>query len=130
MCCGDHHGRAHGWEEAKMVSRRISKEKYVLAAIITFLIFFSGLSLGIILDNARLKDLQFTARKQEADYNSLQFTYFFISNIDEDGRNCNVLRTALDKTTAELGESLYFINAYEKRKKFFDTIKHVDREVE
>ena len=39
--------------------RKISKDKYFIAFIITFLIFFLGLSLGMVIDNARVQSLQY-----------------------------------------------------------------------
>lgn len=100
-----------------MVTRRISKDKYLLAGFITFLIFALGLTLGMVLDNARLKALEYDAREQEIDFASLQFQYLYLTSIDTEGESCPVLRTALDKSVAELGKTLDHLEEYKKDSK-------------
>lgn len=89
-----------------MVTRKISKRKYLLAAVLTFLIFSLGLSLGVILDNIRLQQVEFDNRVQEVDYASLQMQYVYLTSLEQDEENCVVLRQALENNVLELGESL------------------------
>jgi len=88
-----------------MVKRKISKHKYFLAGVLTFLIFSLGLSLGIIIDNIRLQQVEFENKIQEVDYASLQLQYALITSLEQE-ENCAVLRKALENNVAELGESL------------------------
>ncbi len=95
-----------------MVVRTISKGKYLLAGLITFLIFSLGMTLGVIIDNARLKTMQYQTEKQEIDFESLQFQYLFLTSLDEEGESCSALQTTLDKSVAELGKTLDKFVAY------------------
>ena len=97
------------------IQRRISKSKYVLAGVMTFMIFSLGLTLGIILDNYRLKWADREIKKQEMEYSSLQFQYLYISTLKAGNESCAVLSTALEKSTAQLGESLDRFLEYEKQ---------------
>jgi hypothetical protein len=97
------------------VKRTISKSKYLIAAIITFMIFSLGLTLGIIVDNFRIAWADFEIRKHELEYSSLQFQYLYISTLEKGEESCEVLNTALEKTIAQLGESLDQFLEYEKR---------------
>jgi hypothetical protein len=96
------------------VQRRISKSKYFLAGFITFMIFSLGLTLGIIIDSSRLKWADRELKKQEMEYASLQFQYLYITSLKEANESCSVLGTALEKSTAQLGESLDRFLEYEK----------------
>lgn len=89
-----------------MVVRTISSGKYVLAGLITLLVFSLGMSLGIIIDNARLKTLQYQTEKQEIDFESLQFQYLYLTSLEEEGESCSALQATLDKSVAELGKTL------------------------
>lgn len=97
--------------------RVLSKEKYIIAGIITFLIFSLGLALGIIIDNARLKILEYEAERREIDFASLQFQYLYLTSLDSEGESCSVLNTALDKSVAELSKSLEQFVQYKKGSK-------------
>ena len=48
-----------------VVKRKISKTRYIAAAIITLLIFIPGLLLGMIIDNERVRSLEFQSENQE-----------------------------------------------------------------
>jgi len=89
-----------------VVKRKISKEKYFLAAILTFLVFSLGLSLGFILDIMRVNWAEQLNNEREADYNSLQFQYLYLSTLEEVNESCLVLNTALRKSIEDLVESL------------------------
>ncbi len=46
--------RKLGGDRKTMLQRKISKEKYVIAAIITAAIFFMGFFLGLVVENKRV----------------------------------------------------------------------------
>ncbi|MBT3408447.1 hypothetical protein HN415_07225, partial [Candidatus Woesearchaeota archaeon] len=50
-----------------VVERKISLNRYVVAGIITFLVFTLGLLLGLIMDNERVQYLDKRAEFQEID---------------------------------------------------------------
>lgn len=94
--------------------RKISSDKYIVAAVLTILIFSLGFSLGIIIDNFRIKDVEQNNRKQEVDYASLQMQYLYLSSLEHDAQNCAVLSKALEEIVAQLGESLDEFLEYKK----------------
>lgn len=90
-----------------MVKRRqISKDKYIIAAILTFLIFFLGLSLGVIIDNYRLEYVEFESKRQEMDFTSLQFMLGYLSNLQSSNETCAALRVAFEGSVDRLAESM------------------------
>ncbi|MBS3098317.1 hypothetical protein J4209_05980 [Candidatus Woesearchaeota archaeon] len=89
-----------------VIERKISKNKYLLAAILTLLIFFLGLFLGIILDSIRLNWSEKIIKQQEIDYQSLQFQYLYLTELENENASCTVLHTTLDKIVKDLSESL------------------------
>jgi len=95
-----------------VVERKISKEKYLLAALLAFLIFSFGLSLGIILDNARAKWAEKVTKEQEINYASLQLQYLYINTLEESNQSCSVLRIALAEAVKELSKSLDKLSQY------------------
>lgn len=96
------------------VKRKVSKSKYLIAGVITFMIFSLGLTLGIIVDNFRISWADFELRKHELEYSSLQFQYLYISTLEKGEEGCKVLNIALEKTISQLGESLDQFLEYEK----------------
>lgn len=89
-----------------VVERKISKEKYFIAALLAFLIFSLGLSLGIILDNARAKWAEKVTKEQEVNYASLQMQYLYLTTLIESNQSCSVMRIALGESVKELSKSL------------------------
>ncbi len=90
----------------KMVARKLSTKRYVVAGIITTLVFVLGVSLGIIFENARVVHNEELLKDQEASIASLQLQYFYISEMQNSNDVCPVLTTALTDSIERLGESL------------------------
>lgn len=97
-----------------VVKRRISKEKYILAAVLTILIFSLGLTLGAIIDNYRVKYIEDVSKLQEAEYKSLQFQYLYLTTLEQEGESCPVLSATLERTVNDLSSSLNKFLEYEK----------------
>lgn len=96
------------------VKRKVSKGRYFVAGIITFLIFFLGITLGMIMDNERLNYLESKNDVQKINYDSLQLQYLYLSYIPEDDGTCPILQVALEDSIAELSESLEDIERYQQ----------------
>ncbi|MDP6293600.1 MAG: hypothetical protein QF486_06020 [Candidatus Woesearchaeota archaeon] len=94
-----------------VMQRKISTSDYVIAGIITILVFSLGLSLGIIIDNARYKNTEVQIRTQELDYNSLQFQSLYLSTLERE-RSCPVLQASLKTAIFDLSESLEKVISY------------------
>ena len=102
--------------------RRISKDKYIIAGIITFLIFGLGITLGIILEDYRYTLVEDINHKQDVDYLSLQMQYLYLNSFNN-FNNCPVLSTTLKETVKDLSESLSKVVVYEEEKDFSDLRK-------
>ena len=81
--------------------REISKEKYLVAALITLGVFFLGLLLGLVIEGRRVSYIEALDREQKLGYESLQLQYAFIDQLSQE-KNCD----AVSKTFALTVESL------------------------
>lgn len=99
------------------VKREISKDKYILAFILTSIIFILGLTLGMLFDNLRLNWADLENKEQEVDYLSLQFQYLYITTLESKNASCAVLKTTLEKSISDLSESLETFANYKDQTK-------------
>lgn len=97
------------------IKRKVSRSKYVMAGVLTFMIFSLGLTLGIIMDSFRISWAEQEVKQHELGLAGLQFQYLYISSLEDSKDSCNVMNIALEKTIAQLGESLDKFLEYEKR---------------
>lgn len=93
--------------------RTISTDKYVIAGIITALIFALGLTLGFILEDTRYGLIQKVNEEQEVKYMSLQLQYFFLTSF-QNNNSCPMLTATLRETISDLSTSLSEVIAYEE----------------
>ena len=97
--------------------RRIRKNKYALAGILTMLVFTSGLLLGLVIIEYKLDYIQQLSKTQSADYVSLQFQYNYIENLETSAltkeEKCNVLSATLENNLKLLSPALEKLEAYE-----------------
>ena len=100
-----------------VVKRKISKDKYVPAFILTSIIFVLGLALGMLFDNLRVKWTESENRGQEVDYLSLQFQYLYLTTLKDKNDSCSALHTAMEKAIRDLSESLQTTIKYKKETK-------------
>jgi hypothetical protein len=84
-----------------MVTRKISKNRYFLAFLITLIVFTLGLLLGLVVENKRIDLVEARDHQQKLDFGSLQLQYQIIDLLDEE-KNCD----ALEKTFEESVENL------------------------
>lgn len=96
--------------------RRISKEKYVVAGVITILIFLLGVLLGMVVDDVRISLSEKLVKEQELSYKSLQLQFLYLSTFSEEGldNNCNVIQISLRNAIDDLGSSLTDVLEFEK----------------
>ena len=97
--------------------RRIRKNKYALAGILTIVIFTMGLMLGLLVNEQKLNYIQQLSKTQSADYASLQFQFNYIENLETidltTKERCDVLLATLENNLKLLGPALDKIEAYE-----------------
>ncbi len=97
----------------KPVWRTISKEKYITAGIITLLIFFLGITFGLVIENHRYDLTQEVNEELEVKYLSLQLQHLYLNSFSNQD-NCPILATALKETVKDLSDSLSEVIAYEE----------------
>lgn len=104
--------------------RTISTDKYIIAGIITALIFGLGLTLGLVLEDARYGLIQQVNQDQEVRYQSLQLQYLFLTTFHNEN-SCPILTTTLQETITDLSNSLNDVVSYEEKKKGDDVKKTI-----
>jgi len=92
--------------------RKISTSKYLVAGIITVLVFSLGLTMGLILEDHRYNLIELVNAEQETRYLSLQLQYLYLTSFSN-YNNCPILETALKEATTQLDESLRGVIEYE-----------------
>lgn len=93
--------------------RIISKEKYIVAGVLTFLIFSLGITLGFLLQDQRYKIVEEINLQQDVNYLSLQLQYLYLNSFQAQD-NCPVLSAALKNTVQDLSESLDEVITFEE----------------
>jgi hypothetical protein len=94
------------------MSRKLSGKKYLLAFILTLLIFSGGIIVGILFENVRLNDSNQINLQEKVNLRSLQLQQSYIeSGIAE----CNALNDILEANIAELSKKVQIISGYEKK---------------
>lgn len=100
-----------------MTFRKVSKEKYVLAFLLTTFIFAFGLVLGLYVQEQRYDWATSVADEQEINYMSLQLQYLFLTTFDL-SENCAVLQTSLRDSIDDLSDSLAKVIEFEEEEDF------------
>jgi thiol-disulfide isomerase/thioredoxin len=93
--------------------RKISTDKYIIAGVITFLIFSLGLTLGLVLEDQRYGLVEEINQEQEIKSLSLQLQYQFLTSTSSYD-NCPTLSATLRSTITDLSDSLGEVIAYEE----------------
>lgn len=75
--------------------REFSKKRYLLALLITSLIFVFGLMLGLVIEGVRISYLEEFNIRQAMDYQSLQLQYQFIDQLGQE-KNCGAISKTFD----------------------------------
>ncbi|MBC8444027.1 hypothetical protein H8D83_00425 [Candidatus Woesearchaeota archaeon] len=112
--------------QTKLIERKISIERYIIAGTITLLIFALGLSMGFVLDYKRITWIEEQSKAQELDYQSLQLQYLYLNTIDDTEKSCHILGNTLQTTLITLSETLEDLEKFEKdtklNKKEYNTL--------
>lgn len=108
-----------------MVKRDFSRQRLILALILTVMIFSLGVTLGVIVDYERLNRSEDASDQTELNYESLQLQYLFLSQLDDTQESCPILRAALQSSVEELGYSLDAFERYQQQTFFNKERYHV-----
>lgn len=92
--------------------RKVSKEKYIIALILTLGIFLLGMLFGLFVESKRLVYVENEERLQEIDFSSLQLQYQYINQLSEE-RDCEALMDTYDISLENLDDTRVRIEEYE-----------------
>ena len=95
----------------KMVERKISKGKYIIAFIITIAIFIAGLLLGLALTKERIAQAEESTSNQQAAYDSIQLQYLLLKNLEQEN-NCPAAIKTLETNIFELDNARIKLESY------------------
>ena len=98
-----------------MTERTLSTKKYLLAFILTLLIFSGGIVFGIFVENLRVEDAKQLALSEKVSLRSLQLQQNYIESGLAD---CEALNTVLEANIDELGRKMNTVIKYEKKSLF------------
>jgi thiol-disulfide isomerase/thioredoxin len=107
-----------------MSHRKISKDKYFTAGVITLLIFTLGLTLGFIIDDHRYNLIEEVNMEQDVKYLSVQLQYLYL-NAFSNYNNCPILATTLRETIEDLSDSLSEVIEFEENEEVSDLRKQI-----
>lgn len=94
-------------------SRDYNKTRYVVAGVITFVIFILGVLLGLVVENLRVDYITQREYRQRIDYESLQLQYMYMSRL-KDAKDCTGLSETLGLYSKNLESIRLRIEEYEK----------------
>lgn len=106
--------------------RKISKEKYIVAAFITLGVFLLGLLLGLVIEGKRVTYIESLDREQRLGYESLQLQYAFIDQLSQE-KNCDAVSKTFALTVESLESSRIRLESFDEdsslNKHDFDLLK-------
>ena len=93
------------------MSRKVSTKKYLLALILTIIIFTLGIFLGILFEDLRLSDSERLILEEKANLRSLQIQEKYIDSGIADCNTLNkILESNLDELTKKMGRVISYKN--------------------
>lgn len=97
------------------LERKTSVGKYILAFLLTLLVFSGGVVAGLFIENLRLSSAKQITLKEKVTLRSLQLQHSYIASGLTD---CKTLHTILENNINELGKKVAIIIDYEKKAVF------------
>ncbi len=97
------------------LERKTSVRKYLIAFILTLLVFSGGVVAGLFIENLRLSSAKQITLKEKVTLRSLQLQHNYIASGLTD---CKTLHTILENNINELGKKVALIIDYEKKAVF------------
>jgi len=81
--------------------RKISKNKYVMAALITAGIFILGFFLGLLIEQQRVNYIEAQGEIQRLNFDSLQLQYLYVDQLSQE-KNCGAVIKAFEDSVEAL----------------------------
>ncbi|MAG78450.1 hypothetical protein CL616_03735 [archaeon] len=89
--------------------RRISRNKYIVALIITLAVFVIGVLIGILVTEKRTEFLELSGREQRIDFDSLQLQYLYLTTLSDE---CSAVNKALEGSINRLEQTRVKLEDY------------------
>jgi len=106
--------------------RRISKNKYLIAALITSAIFLFGFFLGLVIEGERVRYTESVSKIQNLDFASLQVQYAYIDELSQE-ENCQAVAKTFEENIKNLEFTRERLESFDKNAKInkggFDMLK-------
>ncbi|MDD5086869.1 MAG: conjugal transfer protein TraF [Candidatus Nanoarchaeia archaeon] len=93
--------------------RELNKKRYLIAGIITAVIFLLGIMLGMVVEGQRVQYIDKVNRVEKLDYNSLQIQYAYIEQLSRE-ENCEAVSKTFESSVKSLIETSERLESYEK----------------
>jgi len=106
------------------VRKRIEATKYFIAFLITFLLFISGVLLGLNFQYKRAQSLDSAMQDIEQSYGSVLIQYQYMQHLEEE-RDCDALNVLFQDSLEQLNEKREKLEAYDNQ----DRLDEVDFKV-
>ena len=107
--------------------RHLSKDKYIIAGVITLGIFLLGLFLGLAIEGKRVNYIDSISRKQNLDFSSLQLQYAFIDQLSQE-KNCLAVQKTFEQNINNLESTRIRLENFDRNAKLnkdeFDLLKN------
>ena len=81
--------------------RNLSRDKYIIAGVITLGVFLLGLFLGLAIEGKRVTYIESVSRMQNLDFSSLQLQYAFIDEMSQE-KNCLAVQNTFEQNINNL----------------------------
>ncbi len=94
------------------VTRHLSTRKYLIAFVLSLLVFLGGVVIGMVIENARLVDARQITLSEKVNLRSLQLQQQYIKSGIAD---CTAINEILEANINELGEKIDIISGYEEK---------------
>lgn len=108
------------------IDRSISKKRYIIAGVITLLLFFLGILFGMVIDGQRINLVEEKYDFYDLSYRSLQLQYSLLESTPTENV-CAVFDVAINNAVEELLSSLEQVENYKEvsgtQQDNFDVIK-------
>ncbi len=101
---------------ASPIQRKISTSKYVVAAIITSVIFLFGLTLGLVVEKSQVSFIERQVKWQQTEFSSLQTQYLYLEQLARD-KDCTGIGHTFERAVKNLDESRVRLESFEQHAK-------------
>jgi len=93
--------------------RELQTRRYILAGVLTILIFVVGLLVGLLIENERLQYVQRVSNEQRIETNSLELQNLYVSLLSREG-NCDAISNVLSVNLVNLERTRERIENFNK----------------